>query len=281
MQHHKLMTAWWIILIFMVSSVSIVNAFPALPSSFYGTVQQGEANIPNGTLIEALTDGKVVAYSLSETYQGAFVYSLDIPGDNNATDELEGGTPGQSIQFRVGGVLANQTAAWSSGVNQNLDLTLSVGKKLSPPQPTLTPVATQTPISKPTLTPIQLSDNESLEEETANTHNATITSIALPTQTKTEVEQGTTIDNMKESADEGSDSPKFPTKEIIVADSSFEEMGWASDPEVVMRETDHGASEKNNPAICIGLPFLFLLGAVVSRLILRRKHSDEKDLYLL
>ena len=152
LRSQTIISAYLITLSLILNDVPSVFAFPPLPSSFYGTVKHREENTPNGTQVEALIDGKVMAISLTETYQGSSVYSLDIPGDDATTEKVEGGTPGQAIQFRVGGVLADQTAEWTSGVNKNLALTLTADKSLSPTQPTTTPVPSQTPIPQATAT---------------------------------------------------------------------------------------------------------------------------------
>ena len=57
-----------------------VLAFPSLPSSFYGTVKVNDANVPDGTLVQALINGKMIIENQTQTYQGDLLYSLDIPG---------------------------------------------------------------------------------------------------------------------------------------------------------------------------------------------------------
>ena len=45
-------------------------AVPQIPASFYGTVKVNGANVPDGTSVQALIDGKVYADVLTQTYQG-------------------------------------------------------------------------------------------------------------------------------------------------------------------------------------------------------------------
>jgi hypothetical protein len=123
-----------------------VQAIPPLPSSIYGTVKVNNANVVDGTLVEALINGQVVAHGFTETYQGDSVYTLDVPGDDGSTAAVEGGKEGDKITFRVGGVMASETGVWHGATNVMLNLTITSGTTLNTPQPTPTPVATQTPI---------------------------------------------------------------------------------------------------------------------------------------
>jgi hypothetical protein len=88
----------------------------------------------------------VYAEGYTQTYQGDSVYALDVRGDDSDTAAQDGGREGDSIQFKIGGVLADQTAAWHSATNINLNLTASSSGAISTPQATPTPVATQTTI---------------------------------------------------------------------------------------------------------------------------------------
>ncbi len=120
-----------------------VKAFPVLPSSFYGTVKVNNLYIHDGTLIQALINNQIVAQILSQTYQGDSVYSLDVPGDNTDTPIIDGGKEGDTIQFIIGGLLANQTGTWHSGTNITFNLSVNSSSTPIPPQATSTP----TPIS--------------------------------------------------------------------------------------------------------------------------------------
>jgi hypothetical protein len=125
---------------------ALVRAFPPLPSSFYGAIQLNGANLPDGARVEAVINDQVFAYTLTQTHEGASVYSLDIPGDDSSTANVEGGKEGDVISFKVAGILAGQTAAWHSGTNARLDLTAASANTPLPPQPTPAPPPTQTPL---------------------------------------------------------------------------------------------------------------------------------------
>src|SRR5512137_2051784 len=84
-------------------------AVPPIPSSFYGTVKVNGANVPDGTVVQALIDGNVYAEALTQTYQADSVYSLNVLGDDTDTTVKDGGRQGDIVQFTIGGVLASQT----------------------------------------------------------------------------------------------------------------------------------------------------------------------------
>jgi hypothetical protein len=123
-----------------------VLAIPPLPSSFYGTVKVNDANVPDGTVIQALIGSQVYAEGFSQTYQGNSVYALDVRGDNTDTAAQDGAREGDTLQFKIGGTLADQTAVWHTATNVNLNLTASSSGSVVTPQATPTPVPTQTAI---------------------------------------------------------------------------------------------------------------------------------------
>jgi hypothetical protein len=136
-------------------------AIPTLPSSFYGTVKVNNANVPDGTVIQALIGGQVYAEGFTQTYQGDSVYSLDVRGDDTDTTPQDGGREGETVQFKIGGVIADQTGVWHIGTNVNLNLTASTSKPVAAPQVTPTPVPTQTAIVviQPSPAPATISQN--------------------------------------------------------------------------------------------------------------------------
>lgn len=125
---------------------SRVQAVPLLPSSFYGKVLVNNAPVADGTEVQALVNGQVVASSLTQPYQGSSYYSLSVPSDDTQTAGVEGGREGDIVQFKVGGLAAVETGTWHSGTNVELNLTVTAAATPVPPQPTRTPLPTQTPI---------------------------------------------------------------------------------------------------------------------------------------
>lgn len=117
---------------------------PTLPSSFYGSVLINGENVPTGTTVQAVIMGQIVATCQTLVYEGASVYTIDIPGDDPGTNRIDGGKTGDTITFLVNGLEANETAIWRSGTNIEHNLTVLR---------TATPVPTPTR-KTPTLTPM-------------------------------------------------------------------------------------------------------------------------------
>ena len=86
-------------------------AVPPLPSSFYGVVEVDGATVPDGTIVRGLINGETCAEGYIQIYEGSPAYSLDVPGDDTATTARDGGLEGDTVQFEVGGVLADQTGS--------------------------------------------------------------------------------------------------------------------------------------------------------------------------
>lgn len=92
------------------------NGPPQLPHLFAGTVTilNPPGLAAEGTLVEAFLDGEKVEET---TVEQDGKYELVVPG--------ESGDTGKTVTFKVGGVLANETATWESGgVNDEFDLTV-------------------------------------------------------------------------------------------------------------------------------------------------------------
>jgi hypothetical protein len=121
-------------------------AVPALPSSFYGKVKMNNANVLDGTVVEAFIGDRMVAQGYSQTYQGDSFYALDVPGDNPDTMVIDGGREGETITFKLGGVLADEAGTWHSGTSVSLNLNVTSATPLLAPQATPTILPTQTPI---------------------------------------------------------------------------------------------------------------------------------------
>lgn len=135
-----------IVIVFSLFLTTPALAIPPFPSSFYGTVKVNNKNVPDGTLVQALIGGQVYAKGFTQTYQGNSVFVLDVPGDDTNTAALDGGRDGDTVQFRVGGAAADQTAVWRVGTNVALNLTVSSSEPIGAPQVLPSPIPTQTAI---------------------------------------------------------------------------------------------------------------------------------------
>jgi hypothetical protein len=119
-----------------------VQAFPPIPSSFFGTVKVDGGNVPDGILIKALINGQAYAVAKTQTYQGDSVYSLDVLGDDSSTTIIEGGHDGDTIVFTIGEEVAEQTGKWKGGTNINLNLSASTMQTKNTTTPTIVQTAT-------------------------------------------------------------------------------------------------------------------------------------------
>ena len=132
---------------------ALVRAAPPVPASFYGTVKVNGANVPTYVQVEALIGGVTYAVGPVQVSGADTVYALNVPGDIPETPGKEGGTTGETIQFRVGGLLCAQTAVWQSGAHTNLNLTATGTLPTLTPTNTSVPTNTPTPTFTPTNTP--------------------------------------------------------------------------------------------------------------------------------
>jgi hypothetical protein len=87
---------------------------PEMPHQFYGTISLDGAPVEQGTLVEALVDSVKQAETTVDA-EGRYGYDpvFRVPG-----------TAGATVAFSVGGVEADEDAAWESGKVQELDLTI-------------------------------------------------------------------------------------------------------------------------------------------------------------
>jgi hypothetical protein len=125
MKRQKITLALLILIGGLITNVTLARAVPPLPSSFYGRVKQNGQNVPLGAYVSAWINGNQFAYSKTVLYQGDTVYSLDVPGDDASTPAIEGGVQGDTIVFKINGLPLQQTGAWHSGQNVELNLTIA------------------------------------------------------------------------------------------------------------------------------------------------------------
>lgn len=102
-----------------------------MPSSFYGNIQVDGANVGPGTSIKALIGNLVFAEARTLIYEGSSVFTINVPGDDIDTPEVDGGREGEEIFFEIGGLVADQTGTWHSGTNVGLNLTVSSQEQVS------------------------------------------------------------------------------------------------------------------------------------------------------
>lgn len=106
---------------------------PSLPHQFFGTVKFADGvAVPNGRTVEAKINGSVVGSSVTANGNYGYNPNLLFALDN------EGVNAGETVEFYVSGVKANETAVFANGNSSQKNLTIPV------PTPT-TPTPTPTP----------------------------------------------------------------------------------------------------------------------------------------
>jgi hypothetical protein len=122
----KHLTSMLIILLLTtaVAAHAYQSAPPPLPASFYGTVD-GQMN--EDAVVTAVIHHQIVAQTTLSRSGDQWVYSLIVPGDLAGTKAVEGGIPGDTVEFQIDGQAARPTAVWQSGSNTQLDLTAGIG----------------------------------------------------------------------------------------------------------------------------------------------------------
>lgn len=101
---------------------SVLAGPPAIPSSFYGTLSINGKNVDTNEEVSAWIDGVMVIAVPVLLHNETTVYTIDVPGDDPTTPEIEGGVHGDEVIFYIGSQLADQTGTWLSGANQELNL---------------------------------------------------------------------------------------------------------------------------------------------------------------
>jgi hypothetical protein len=254
----------------MLMPYSSVDAAPPLPSSFYGTAKFNGENVREGTIIRTLINGRVVATTSAVIFQGESVYSIDVPGDDPATPEIEGGIEGDMIRFMLGGFLIRETVTWQSGTDIEFNLSLTANATLPPPQPTETfpptptPLSTQTPLPTATGTPLPTAITLPTQRPTiGQTPSFSATPINSPTVVETLIDTAAAFFEIEET-----EAP-LPTVTEIISENETE-----TQPEINQESRGMG----------FVLPTLILsgfgaIGAVVFWVI-RKKRKEDSGLLL-
>jgi len=113
-----------VITISLLSHATVGDTPPPLPSSFSGTVKWNNGNnVPDGTAVSGWINGVKYAETQSQMDAGNSVYTIDVPGDDPETTEVEGGVEGSTVVFEVGDSIASQTGTWHTGTDVELNLT--------------------------------------------------------------------------------------------------------------------------------------------------------------
>lgn len=235
-----------------------VQAFPPLPSSFYGTVKINNTKVADGTLIEALVNGKVYAQSYTQMYEGDSVYTVSIPGDDPGTATVDGAREGDVISFKVGGIAAQQTGTWHSGTNEQLDLSAVTSNTPNTPAPTPTSYPTQTAI--PTVnTPVPTAAAATPTRGNVTQSAATATLVTVG---------GTTIGGTPSAADTPVSPGSISPEELTATRQAGE--GTGTDPDVPERQKNAGRI-----FWFIAIPVVIVLGIIAGLWLMVKKLRDH------
>lgn len=257
-------------------SFDIVHAVPPLPSSFYGTVKLNGSNLPEGTTVEALINGEVISFAKTLIYQGDSVYAIDVSGDDSSTTAVEGGQEEDIIQFRVGGLMANETGIWRSGTNVELNLNITASASPEPPETTNTPVPSQTSMIAPTATltmePTQQNTTQSTQTQASGQVNNTNTATENILTTE-ETEQPST----NEASETLEPDPKATETSISKTDDGSPA---PSEDEILQTEENEGPDdqEQDNPqnfltVALIGIVSLAVISGVIFWIVRRQRNK--------
>ncbi len=169
---------------------SLSPSTPPQPFSPYGLVQVDGADVAGGTVVSAWCGG--VKYRETTTQMQtvggvthSWYFNFDIPGDDPDTPAKDGCSANETVAFRVGTLVAGQTAPWTSS-SPRLDLSAAT-TGMGTATPTTAATATPTAVV-PTLTPTTAATATPTRTLTAvvPTHTPTRTPTAVvPTHTPT------------------------------------------------------------------------------------------------
>jgi hypothetical protein len=123
MFYKRLLVSFLTSLGLFLALVSAAGAVPPLPFIVYGRALVNGADATPGSQVTAWINGSSVAQTTVISASGQSLYVLDIPGD--ASWNPNAGQPSQEgtvITFTVAGYPAGQSATWSSGGMQTVDL---------------------------------------------------------------------------------------------------------------------------------------------------------------
>jgi hypothetical protein len=100
-------------------------AVPSPPNAYYGTITSDGAAAPDGLTVSAKIGD--IEYAVTTTSGGEYGYEpwFNVPTDDLDTPEKEGGVNGDTVEFYVKGVKANQEGTFAWGARTRLDLTVT------------------------------------------------------------------------------------------------------------------------------------------------------------
>jgi hypothetical protein len=97
---------------------------PLLPSAFWGRVYAREGTLTEETPVTAWIGNSQVAETKVVFEEDKPYYSLDVPPDDPQTPEADGGKPGDTVRFKVGGLWTTEQSTWHTGATTRCDISI-------------------------------------------------------------------------------------------------------------------------------------------------------------
>ena len=97
---------------------------PLLPSAFWGRVYAREGTLTEETPVTAWIGDNQVAETKVVFEEDKPYYSLDVPPDDPQTPEVDGGKPGDTVRFKVGGLWTTEQSTWHTGATTRCDISI-------------------------------------------------------------------------------------------------------------------------------------------------------------
>jgi len=110
---------------------SASNAARLQSARFYGYATLDGHAVPSHSPISAWIAGQKVAEGPSFPFAGRSLFAFQVPVENPLHDGREGGREGDVVTFQVGDAVAEETAIWHAGANQEV----SINAVTPPPRP--------------------------------------------------------------------------------------------------------------------------------------------------
>ena len=108
----------------------VADGPPPLPLTLWGSVRVRDSVVPDGTIVSAWIDSKQYAQARTFTVEGESSYTMNIPGDDPSTPEVEGGLPNDEVCLKISDLPAMGSVRWQNGAVLRFDL---VAPSLQPP----------------------------------------------------------------------------------------------------------------------------------------------------
>ena len=154
----------------LLASLLGTTSGSSIPNAFYGDVLIGDQKAPDSTVVSAEINGVEYVNTMISGGQ----YNFNVPSDDPATPQKEGGVDGETVVFYVNAVQAGEHSFEIGGITE---MPLSIAEEETPqparivktPEP-VTSVASpdSPPAAPPQVTPVRTPDEATIMPSVAN-----------------------------------------------------------------------------------------------------------------